>query len=42
MFETIKPKSKRRNDLNIHKNFLNIKIMLKNLEYYKGSNRQNK
>ena len=35
MFETIKRK-------NIPKKYLNIKITLKNMEYYEGGNRQNK
>ena len=39
MFGTIKRKSKRNT---IPKKYLNIKITLKNMEYYEGDNRQNK
>ena len=39
MFETIKRKSKRNY---IRKKYLDIKITLKNMEYYEGGNRQNK
>ena len=40
MFQTIKRKSKR--NYYSHKKYLNIKITLKNMEYYEGDNRQNK
>ena len=40
MFEIIKRKSKRNNYSHTQKKYLNIKITLKNMEYYEGSIRQ--